>query len=133
MENADADLVERMAELFRALGDPTRLRLLGQVAERARTGTDLAQSVSVGAPTVSHHMERLIRSGLVKVRRSGQSRVYSLDLTTLQALGQLTRIPITASAPEKSSGEADVEERERAKVIRDFFDGDQLKQIPSQR
>jgi biotin operon repressor len=129
--DAQQELADRLVDVFRALGDPVRLRLLGLIAERPRTGKELADAVSVGAPTVSHHMDRLVRSGLVSVERVGQSRIYSLNQATLQAISQLAR---GAAGENQALPEAEnAEERERAKVLRDFFDGDRLKQIPAQR
>jgi hypothetical protein len=127
------DQTNRLAEIFRALGDPVRLRLLGLIAERSRTGKELADAVSVGAPTVSHHMDRLVRSGLVAVERSGQSRIYSLNQKTLQAFASLARPNASATLSHGADSQVDAEAVERAKVIRDFFDGDRLKQIPAQR
>ena len=124
------ELVERLVEVFRALGDPVRLRLLGLIAERPRTGKELAEAVSVGAPTVSHHMDKLVRSGLVSVERAGQSRIYSLNQGTLQSLARLATGPSPAI---ESGSPVDEQDRERAKVLRDFFDGDRLKKIPAQR
>jgi hypothetical protein len=123
--------IDRMVEVFRALGDPVRLRLLGLIAERPRTGKELGEAVSVGAPTVSHHMEKLVRAGLVDVERAGQSRIYSLDQRTLQAFARLAR-PAEAPAIE-AGGATQAGDPERAKVLRDFFDGERLKQIPAQR
>ena len=122
--------VERLVAVFRALGDPVRLRLLGLIAEWPRTGKELAEAVGLGAPTISHHMERLIRSGLVAVARDGQSRVYSLDLASVQSLARLA----SGSADHPKLLEpGDAEQAERTKVLRDFFDGARLKQIPAQR
>ena len=132
MDDRTNDPAERMAALFRALGDPTRLRILGLIAEHDRTGTELAAAVAVGAPTVSHHVEKLLHAGLISVRRDGQSRIYSLDLATVRGLSQLARGGASTPASELPAGESD-EARERAKILRDFFDGELLKQIPAQR
>lgn len=124
---------EHLVEIFRALGDPARLRLLGLIAAEPRTGKELAEAVSLGAPTVSHHMDKLVRSGLVKVERSGQSRIYTLNAEMLASFSRLAR---TAEQPALDAGDAADEseqERERAKTLRDFFDGDRLKHIPAQR
>jgi hypothetical protein len=127
-------IAERLVDVFRAMGDPSRLRLLGLIAEQPRTGKELGEAVSVGAPTVSHHMDRLVRAGLVSVERAGQSRIYSLNQATLQGFAQLARG--SAAKPALSDGgppDSSEEARERAKVLRDFFDGERLKQIPAQR
>jgi biotin operon repressor len=132
--HSEQSLVDRLVEVFKALGDPARLRILGAVAERPRTGKELADLLGLGAPTVSHHMAKLTRAGLVAMKRDGQSHIYSLDET---ALSTLARLAAAHSAPAVKGGAApvtnDQEERERAKVIRDFFDGARLKQIPAQR
>lgn len=134
--DATTQPIDRLADLFRALGDPTRLRLLGLIAERERSGTELAAAVSVGAPTVSHHMDKLVRAGLVNVTRHGQRRLYALDSRMLQSFARLAQTG-TAERPVPASTDsdpgADAEQREREKVLRDFFDGDRLRQIPAQR
>lgn len=127
--DAGTSLSDRLVDIFRALGDPVRLQLLGLIAERPRTGKELHEAVAVGAPTVSHHMDKLVRSGLVAVQKTGQSRTYSINSITLRALAQLaTAAPATPTPSELSDPDP-----ERAKTLRDFFDGDRLKQIPAQR
>jgi hypothetical protein len=119
---------DRLVDVFRALGDSTRLRLLGLIAERPRSATELAEAVAVGAPTVSHHLDKLARARLVTVERAGQRRIYSLNSDTLAAFSRIAR-------PESPGAERNEEagSEPRARIIRDFFDGDRLKQIPAQR
>lgn len=124
--------LDEAVELFKALGDPVRLRLLGLIAERPRSGTELAEAVAVGAPTISHHMEKLTRAGLVVAERDGQRRLYSIDTSRLNTWAR-SLAPAPAPALVAASEEQSAEELERAKVIRDFFEGERLKQIPAQR
>jgi hypothetical protein len=122
---------EEIVEVFKALADETRLRLLGLIAERPRTGKELAALLGVGAPTISHHVVKLQHAKLLKVTRDGQSRTYTFDPN---AMRRLAAGPHTdSSQDEDSRPEFDAEEAERRKVIRDFFDGERLKQIPAQR
>jgi hypothetical protein len=131
---AHESLLERLVEVFKALGDPSRLRILGAVAERPRTGKELSDLLAVGAPTISHHVAKLVDAGLVAATRDGQSRVYALDDAALSALTRLVATRRETALPEQTRSAAeDAEARERAKVIRDFFDGASLKQIPAQR
>ncbi|MGD1034866.1 MAG: metalloregulator ArsR/SmtB family transcription factor [Candidatus Dormibacteria bacterium] len=61
------------ASWFRALADPTRIRLLHVLAtagEPMRVG-DLVERVDVGQSTVSHHLHRLAEVGFVRLRREG--------------------------------------------------------------
>lgn len=128
----DQALVDRLVDVFKALADPSRLRILGALAERPRTGKELGDLLDVGPPTISHHMAKLGRAGLIVTTRSGQRRIYRLNDATLRDLA----LPETGSTLERGlqpESEMDAEGRERAKVIRDFFDGRRLKQIPAQR
>jgi len=129
----NATLLERLVEVFKALGDPSRLRILGLVAERPRSGKELGDLLAVGAPTISHHVAKLVDAGLVAVTRDGQSRIYALDEAALSALTRLVARHGDAGLPALASGADDEEARERDKVLRDFFDGARLKQIPAQR
>lgn len=66
---------ERIAHTFKALGDPTRLRLLSLIA--ASDGSeacicDLTEPVGLSQPTVSHHMKMLVDAGLVTREQRGR-------------------------------------------------------------
>jgi hypothetical protein len=122
--------VEEIVEVFKALADTTRLRLLALLAERPRTGKDLADLLQVGPPTVSHHVAKLEHVGLVNVKREGQSRIYTFDPTAMRRLAGSTVSPESAIDAES---EVEAAEAERRKVLRDFFIGDRLKHIPAQR
>lgn len=137
METMVTKQFDGIARALKAMADPTRLQMLGLLAERPRTGKELAEATGVGAPTVSHHVERLVAARLVAVTREGQSKRYALDQRALTALSRLAAgDPSSAPTVLPSSGGADdsaVEHSERAKVLRDFFDGERLRQIPAQR
>ncbi|MFL5760846.1 MAG: metalloregulator ArsR/SmtB family transcription factor [Thermomicrobiales bacterium] len=127
----DEEHYEELVEVFKALADATRLRLLGLVAERPRTGKELAELLGVGAPTVSHHVAKLQQAKLLKATRDGQSRIYTFDPTAMRRLAAGPNVSTNASVEAQKEDEAG--EAEHRKVIRDFFDGDRLKQIPAQR
>ncbi|MFZ4896345.1 ArsR/SmtB family transcription factor [Plantibacter sp. Mn2098] len=66
---------ERIAHTFKALGDPTRLRLLSLIA--AGEGgeaciCDLTEPVGLSQPTVSHHMKMLVDAGLATREQRGR-------------------------------------------------------------
>ena len=127
--SAQDDIAE-IVEVFKALADTTRLRLLALLAERPRTGKELADLLEVGPPTISHHVVKLERAGLVSSRREGQSHIYTFDQTALRRFG------VSLAPPEAaidSGSLLDKENAERRKVLRDFFDGERLKQVPAQR
>jgi ArsR family transcriptional regulator len=64
------------AEVFKALGDPTRLHLLALVAHGPHCVCELVQALGATQPTVSHHLHRLREAGLVEEERSGQWVYY---------------------------------------------------------
>lgn len=125
----DESHVARLAEVFRALADPVRLRMLGQLAEHPRTGADLSALLHVTPPTISHHIAKLSAAGLISTTPDAQRRIYALNTEAFRALARATG---ETESPAIGPPSDDLE-RERAKTLRDFFTGDTLKQIPAQR
>jgi DNA-binding transcriptional ArsR family regulator len=71
--------VERLAEIFKALGDPTRVRLLSALGTAELCVCDLATLLAVSESAISHQL-RLLRSlRLVRARRDGRMVFYRLD------------------------------------------------------
>ena len=71
----DVESAERLARVFKALGDPTRVRLLSLVAAHADGEAcicDLTEPVQLSQPTVSHHMKQLAEAGLVTREQRGK-------------------------------------------------------------
>jgi ArsR family transcriptional regulator len=67
------------SDLFRAFADPTRLRILGLLqAEKEICVCDLCEVLGVVQPKASRHLAVLRRAGLVRVRRDGKWKFYSL-------------------------------------------------------
>jgi DNA-binding transcriptional ArsR family regulator len=65
-------------ETFAALADPTRRRILADLAGGDRCVTDLARPYAMSLPAVSKHLRVLERAGLIRRRRCG--RLHSLKL-----------------------------------------------------
>lgn len=118
--------IDRLTRLFRALADPARLRILGALAEQPRSGKELSESLGLTPPTISHHVSRLVEAGLIRVSVDGTRHTYSLDQ---QVLRDAANTPLPPSGSEWTAPV----DRERAKILRDFFDGERLKAIPAQR
>lgn len=82
-----------MDELFTALADPVRRRLVGLLAERPRPVGVLAQLAEARQPQTTKHLQTLERAGLVTSRRTGQRRVYALRSGPLRDLAtELVRL-----------------------------------------
>jgi DNA-binding transcriptional ArsR family regulator len=75
----DATTVDRVADVFKLLGDPTRVRLVDALSHGERCVCDLATLVGQSESAVSHQLRLLRTARLVRVRRSGRMAYYSLD------------------------------------------------------
>ena len=117
----DTERINHLATLYAAVAEPTRLRILGLLAERDATGTELSDYLGLSAPTVSHHMSRLVAAGLVSATADGPRRRYRLERESL-------RPRVGTSRPTDEDPLAAAE-----KIRRDFFDGERLVQIPAAR
>ncbi len=72
------DDLARRSEIFKALGDTNRLKLLYLLRDGERCVSDLLPFFEILQPTVSVHLLMLQDLGLLKVRRDGRRRYYSL-------------------------------------------------------
>lgn len=83
------EAAEHLAHMFKALGDPTRVRLLSLIAARPANEAcicDLTGPVGLSQPTVSHHMKRLVDAGLVTREQRGRWAFYQVVDSTLDTL-----------------------------------------------
>ena len=71
-----------MAELFKHLGDPTRLRIFWLLCHREECVADIAELLDMSAPAVSHHLRPLRVAGLIESRRDGREVIYRATETT---------------------------------------------------
>jgi DNA-binding transcriptional ArsR family regulator len=71
--------LERLAEFFKALTDPTRLKILYTLGQGELCVFDLSASTGASVSSVSHHLASLKRVRLVKSRREGRIVYYSPD------------------------------------------------------
>jgi ArsR family transcriptional regulator len=87
----DDEQAERLALLFKALGEPTRVKLVSLIAA-TKSGEacicDLTDPVGLTQPTVSHHMKILADAGLVTREQRGKWAYYRVDTDTLRAVAQ---------------------------------------------
>ena len=69
-----------LAQLFKALGDENRLRIVGLIAENKEIcACKLLDELDITQPTLSHHMKLLRDSNLIRARKEGRWMHYSLD------------------------------------------------------
>ena len=77
---ASPDVLAPAACLFRSLGDPARLAILGHLALGEHRVRDLTEHLGLAQSTVSAHLRCLLDCGLVQVRAVGRASVYSLSV-----------------------------------------------------
>jgi hypothetical protein len=127
---AGQGVLGELVGVFKALADPTRLRLAALIVDRARCGQDLASELGISAPTASHHLRVLRDAGLVREARHTPYTFFELDLGALQravkAVSDRRSVRVIAAEAHP------LPEAER-KVLRTFFDGPRLISIPAQR
>jgi DNA-binding transcriptional ArsR family regulator len=84
-----------MANLFKALSDPTRRAILDMLKQRDCTAGEIGEAFDMTAPSISHHLSILKTAGLVTDTREGRFIRYELNTTVLeeamQWLLELTR------------------------------------------
>lgn len=83
-----AETARALAETFRVLGDPTRIRLIAAMATAERCVGDLASLVGMSESAVSHQLRMLRAARLVRTRRAGRQVFYTLDDGHILALYQ---------------------------------------------
>jgi ArsR family transcriptional regulator len=85
-----------LVKLAKSLSDPTRLRLLQEIAQRSQMGcADLFEFVPISQPSMSQHVKALVEAGLVESHKQGRNVYLTINAAKLQELEnflQLLRI-----------------------------------------
>jgi ArsR family transcriptional regulator len=82
------------AQLFKALGDPARVRIVNLLAtsDEPVCVCELVEPLGLSQPTVSHHLKKLTDAGLLVREQRGTWAYYSLDADALATLGGLVEV-----------------------------------------
>ena len=82
---------EATAALFRALADPTRVRVVNLLATRDEPVCvcHLVEPLGLSQPTVSHHLKKLVDAGLLKREQQGKWAYFSLNPEAAERLAGL--------------------------------------------
>jgi ArsR family transcriptional regulator, arsenate/arsenite/antimonite-responsive transcriptional repressor len=83
------ETAQTLARMFKALGDPTRVKLLSLIAaapEGEACICDMTDPVGLSQPTVSHHMKLLVESGLATREQRGKWAYYRVAPEMLRSL-----------------------------------------------
>lgn len=84
-----ADELGRLARLFHALSDETRLRIVAKLLSGEQCVCNLTDALEAGQSRLSFHLKTLKDAGLVTDRRDGRWIHYSLNHEALSGIGAL--------------------------------------------
>ena len=92
--------VEKLARIFKALGDPNRLGIVHFIGKESRSVTEIINAMELPQTLVSFHLRTLREAGIVATRRSGPFINYSLSdpaimdiLVNLEEIGSFREEP----------------------------------------
>lgn len=121
---------EELVAFFKVLADANRLKIVGLLAQKPYSVEELAALLGLKASTVSHHLSKLAKAGLVHARTESYYNVYQLDQ---KALEEKSRSLFSQEKMTASVADVDVDAYDR-KVIEAYTRKDgSLKTIPAQR
>jgi len=84
---------ERLAPMFKALGDPVRLRIASMIASQPEVCVcEITPSFDLSSGTISHHLKTLREAGLVDSERRGTYVYYWIQPEALQTLSALLSV-----------------------------------------
>lgn len=75
----DDETIDSLSQIFKALGDPTRLRIIYALSKSSLCVCDIANLLGMSQSAISHQMRFLRNLRLVKFKREGRMVIYSLD------------------------------------------------------
>jgi ArsR family transcriptional regulator len=129
MSNESQTNERDLVEFFKALGEPNRLRIVGLLAERPYTVEQLGETLGIAVSTVSHHLTRLARSGLVASRTESYYNLYELKT---EVLSDMAKRLLAQAEPTRPTSEQVLDDFDR-KVLATFTTPDgRIKSFPMQ-
>jgi hypothetical protein len=120
---------DQLLRFFKALGNESRLKIVGILANREATVGDLADLLDLREPTVSHHLAALRELGLVQMQTEGNTHVYWLNE---RALDDLNKDVFSRGGMALLVQDVDAASWKQ-KVLHTYVIDGRLTQIPAQR
>ena len=118
-----------LLNFFKVLANESRLKLVGILSQGESSVEQLAAKLNLKEPTVSHHLNKLKELDLVLMRPEGNTHLYRLNS---EALSQLNKSIFTTE--QMASWVSDVKsEAWEEKVLKNYLDGDRIKELPASR
>lgn len=116
-----------MRAWLKAFADETRLRILGLVAERAYSASELAERLEMKPQDVVRHLSMLAEYDLIVLQMREGVQVFQLNIRALHNLNRVLAGPPPAHVLPEAHRDDWIGE-----IFRNFFEGDRLKSLPAQ-
>lgn len=75
----EGNTIIRLSDIFKVMGDPTRLRIIHALSSGEMCVCDIAASLGMEHSAISHQLRILRNMRVVKFRKQGKEAIYSLD------------------------------------------------------
>lgn len=122
--------IEELLAFFKVLSDANRLKIVALLAQEPLSVEQLAEMLGLNSSTVSHHLSRLARVGLVSARSESYYSIYQLELGALAEMSQ--RLMAAETLPAVAA-DVDIDAYDR-KVLNTYMSSDgKIAAFPSQR
>jgi DNA-binding transcriptional ArsR family regulator len=123
--------LDKMVTFHKAVGDPTRLRIIALLRQGPLHGQAIAGKLGLKPPTITHHLKKLRDTGMVYSRRDKNTIYFHLDERKLEFM--TTAILRIGDEEAMNKNELQVTDKEQTKVLNNFISRDgKLKSVPSQ-
>ncbi|WP_059173745.1 metalloregulator ArsR/SmtB family transcription factor [Bacillus sp. FJAT-27445] len=124
--------LNRLVSFYKAMGDPTRIRIVALLATGPLHGQAIAGKLGLTPPTITHHLKKLREIHVVFERRDKNTIYFYLNEKVMEQQAKaLTQLAKREGEELDEMANTNVE---RQKVISNFFTADgKLKNIPAQR
>lgn len=100
IELPDTESFQTISDLFRQLGDSSRIRIFWILCHFEECVINLSAMMEMSSPAVSHHLKQLKSGGLITCRRSGKEMYYkAADTEKVRLLHQMIEKVIDISCP----------------------------------
>jgi len=121
---------DELLDFFKALSDANRLKIVGLLSQQALSVEQIAEMLDLSSSTVSHHLSKLSKVGLVSARAESYYNVYRLET---DALEKMARRLLSKETLPAVTADVDLDAYDR-KVLQNYMTPDgRLKAIPTQQ
>lgn len=122
--------IAELLEFFKALSDASRLKIVGLLSGDEYSVEQMAEILELRPSTVSHHLAKLTKAGLVSARSESYYSIYRLEIAVLESMSK--RLLARETMPAVTA-EVDIDAYDR-KVLNTFCDKEgRIRQFPAQR